>query len=60
MLPNMLHYSCEIKILLFQIHTQSITMLLYIVENENNTDYCRFCYNVTEILMHMLWECPYL
>ena len=22
------------------------------------TDYCRFCYNVPEILMHMFWECP--
>ena len=24
------------------------------------TDYCRFCYNVPETLMHMLWECPYV
>ena len=23
------------------------------------TDYCRFCYNVPEIFMHMFWECPY-
>ena len=24
------------------------------------TDYCRFCYNVPETLMHMFWECPYV
>ena len=24
------------------------------------TDYCIFCYNVPEILMHMFWECFYV
>ena len=24
------------------------------------TDYCRFCYNVPQTLMHMFWECPYV
>ena len=60
MLPNKLHYSYEIKILLFQIHTQSITMQLYLVQNENNTDYYIFCYSVPETLIHMFWECVYV
>ena len=32
----------------------------YIIQNENNTDYCRFCYNVPVTLMPMLWECHYV
>ena len=60
MLPNMLHYSGEIKIPLFQIHIQRITMQLYLVQNEITQITIVFCYNVPETLMHMFWECPFV
>ena len=59
-LPNMLHYSCEIKILLFQIQTQSIPCNYTLYKMKITQISHQFCYNVPETLMHMFWECPYV
>ena len=58
---NMIHYSCEIKILLFKIIHRAFPCNYTLYKMKlTQTDYCRFCYNVPEILMHMFWECPYV
>ena len=35
-------------------------MQLHIVQNENYAEYCRFCFNDQDTLMHMFWEHPYV